>query len=112
MEAVALLLLLLHAAPLEPPDPRDVAFPHGYRPSDADRRLVAPAAAKLMAGMGGRHSMDNNDPDVLRAAQWAAAHLIGTECVRRAFPSASKARAPAACTELPELTRPDVHRWS
>ena len=40
MEAVALLLLLLHAAPLEPPDPRDVAFPHGYRPSDADRRLT------------------------------------------------------------------------
>ena len=81
---------LLHAAPLEPPDPRDVAFPHGYRPSDADRKLVAPAPAKLLPGMGGRHSMDSSDPDVLRAAQWAAAHLVGTECLRRAFPSASK----------------------
>jgi hypothetical protein len=81
---------LLQVAPLEPPDPRDVAFPHGYHPSDADRKLVAAAPARLMAGMGGRHSMDNNDPDVLRGAQWATAHLLGTECMRRAFPSASK----------------------
>ena len=71
-------------------DPRDVAFPHGYQPSDEERKLVAPLPAALVPGMGGRHTVDSNDPDIIRASQWAAARLPGADCVRRAFPSANK----------------------
>ena len=68
-------------------DSRDSAFPYGYQPTEQERKMVAP---NEMTGvfMGGRHSVDGNEPDVQRLAQWSMSHV--DECLHAQFPRFQK----------------------
>ena len=52
-------------------DPRDSAFPFGYKPTEAERHKIAPNEY-IAPFMGGRHTVDNNEPDVQKLAQVCA----------------------------------------
>ena len=77
---------------LVPVDPRDtLVLPHGARPTDSERAAAAPVP-EIMHATGGRHTVDNSDPDVLRVAQWVAGELPRQRCLLDAHPTARRAR--------------------
>ena len=67
--------------------PRDAAFPYGYKPTDEERKAVAPNEMAA-AFMGGRHTVDSNEPDVQHLAQWSMSHV--DDCVRAGFKDMKK----------------------
>ena len=77
---------------LVPVDPRDtLVLAHGARPTDSERAAAAPVP-EIMHATGGRHTVDNSDPDVLRVAQWVAGELPRQRCLLDAHPTARRAR--------------------
>ena len=77
-----------HKDPLrERMDARDAAFPYGYTPTEQERKAVAPNEM-ASAFMGGRHTVDSNEPDVQHLAQWSMSHVDA--CVRAGFKDMKK----------------------
>ena len=70
-------------------DPRESGLPHGHSGSEAERKRMA-LQPELMGSLGGRHTVDANEPDVLRASQYAASQLATQKCLRHSFPRASR----------------------
>lgn len=68
-------------------DPRDAAFPYGYKPTEQERKAIAPNEL-ASAFMGGRHTVDSNEPDVQHLAQWSMSHV--DDCVRAGFKDMKK----------------------
>ena len=78
---------------LVPVDPRDtlvLARTARSRPTRSARG-GAPVRGDH-AATGGRHTVDNSDPDVLRVAQWVAGELPRQRCLLDAHPTARRAR--------------------
>ena len=63
-----LLLAVLSACAFPHIDPRDAAFPYGYKPTQQERNAISPSEYSTVF-MGGRHAVDSNEPDVQRLAQ-------------------------------------------
>ena len=69
-------------------DQREYRFPHGHTGSEAERKRMA-LQPELMGSVGGRHTVDANEPGVLRASQYAASQLATQKCLRHTFPQVS-----------------------
>ena len=70
-------------------DPRESGLPHGHTGSEAERKRMA-LQPELMGSLGGRHTVDANEPGVLRASQYAASQLATQKCLRHSFPRTSR----------------------
>ena len=70
-------------------DPRESGLPHGHTGSETERKRMA-LQPELMGSLGGRHTVDANEPGVLRASQYAASQLATQKCLRHSFPRASR----------------------